>query len=795
LLHDQLQALRLNGANVYLVQNLRLRRGPMNLTLIQGKLALYAPLDGRITGAVFTGRGRVTLTPRMPSEKLSLLHFLGVPLLDQNFTGAYLRFTDDTAAEIKHQLEDQTGQQESALPGLDPSFTDPWDDVLSELNAWHTLRILSDWLAMQPRPYFYIGIFGSAVGPFDILMDPRREEPTLVGQPRLVDGVRIYETWTSLPAEQPAANAAEDFQPLSYRIATTIHADRSLDGNTILKIRAARDGERTLTLNLAPELQVEKITDSIGNPLLFFPSTEFDQPGGSRSGSRAVLIVLNQPVRTGEEFQLNVDYHGTVITDAGNGVLFVGERGSWYAHLASPDRFVPFDLTFRWPRQLTLVATGTKVDEHPDGEMRVGHWITPQPIAVAGFNLGEYERLTAKGAGIELNVYADRQLETALSRRMRQFPDAVSADPPPLGGAYPNPEDVRIRDAPPPLNPGVALSQVGKEGLDAVGFLEKWNGPFPFSELAISQIPGSFGQGWPGLVYLPTLAFLLPQTQQRLGVGTRVEEQVNDIVPFHEIAHQWWGNEVGVQSYRDTWILEAMANYLALLYSDSRKPSAHILENFLESFRQRLLERAPDSDQIMEEAGPLSLGYRLASWKDPSTYDAILYGKGTWIIHMLRMMLRGSEKPDAAEPDSDARFIALLHDFLAQHRFQNISTADFQQAVESHMARTMDVEGNGKMDWFFDEWVSQTGLPSYAVEFHVRAVGNRFQIRGTLSQDGVPDLFTMPVPLYAAPTNGKPVFLGSVVTTGAETKFQFWCSFHPARILIDPQHTILSRTK
>jgi len=794
-LHDQLQSLRLDASHVYAVQNLRLRRGPLNLTFIQGKLALYAPLDGRITGAVFTGNGRVTLTPREPSEKLSLLHFLGVPLLDQNFTGAYLRFTDETAVELDHQLEEQAGQQ--SLPAVsDPFFTDPWDAVLPDLNTWHSLRILCDWLGAQPRPYFYAGIFGSSVGPFDILMDSRREEPVLVGQARLIDKVRFFETWVSLPATQPGISTVYDFQPLSYTVATTIHADRSLDGDTMLKIRAVRDGERVLALNLAPELQVRQITDGAGNSLPFFPSTEFDQSG--KSGSGTILIVLNQSAHTGQEFELDVDYRGTVISDAGNDVLFVGERGSWYAHLPGPDRFVPFDLTFRWPRHLTLVATGTKVEERQDGETRVGHWITPQPIAVAGFNLGEYERYTAKGAGIELEVYSSRELETALARRVRQFPSTVSADPPPLGGSYPNPEDPRIRDAPPPSNSAVALTQLGKEGLDAVSFLEKWNGPFPFAELAVSQIPGSFGQGWPGLLYLPTLAFLLPETQHLVGIAPRVQEQVNEIVPFHEIAHQWWGNEVGVQSYRDTWIFEAMANYLALLYSDSRKPSEHILENFLESFRQQLLTHAPGSEEIVEETGPLSLGYRLASWKDPTAYDAILYGKGTWVIHMLRMMLREPDEPDApvaAAQDPDARFIALLHDVLAQHRFQAISTADLQRAVEGHMTRAMTLQGDRTMDWFFDEWVSQTGLPSYAVEFQVRVVANRFQVRGTLHQDGVPDLFTMPVPLYAGRENGKPVLLGSVVTSGPETKFQLWCAFRPTRVLIDPQRTILSRTK
>ena len=44
--------------------------------------------------------------------------------------------------------------------------------------------------------------------------------------------------------------------------------------------------------------------------------------------------------------------------------------------------------------------------------------------------------------------------------------------------------------------------------LDSIHFYEKLNGAFPFDHLDVAQIPGSFGQGWPGLVYLSTLAFL-----------------------------------------------------------------------------------------------------------------------------------------------------------------------------------------------------------------------------------------------------------------------------------------------
>ena len=67
-------------------------------------------------------------------------------------------------------------------------------------------------------------------------------------------------------------------------------------------------------------------------------------------------------------------------------------------------------------------------------------------------------------------------------------------------------------------------------------------------------------------------------------------DELAQLLPFHEIAHQWWGNVVGTAGYRDTWIQEATANYLSLMYAENRKPSAHVLTTWLAHYRAQLLE-------------------------------------------------------------------------------------------------------------------------------------------------------------------------------------------------------------
>ena len=188
----------------------------------------------------------------------------------------------------------------------------------------------------------------------------------------------------------------------------------------------------------------------------------------------------------------------------------------------------------------------------------------------------------------KIQVYANKELEEAILARLqihRSQLRAAAFDARSLQGHRPIVRSRRTR--PPAPSPTSALKQLGASVQDSIRFFENVNGAFPFDHLDVTQIPGSFGQGWPGLVYLSTLAFLPPETQERAGLNEWAQSEARDLMPFHEVAHQWWGNVTGAASYRDVWIEEAMANYLALWYADSKRPGQHRLTNWLEHYRER----------------------------------------------------------------------------------------------------------------------------------------------------------------------------------------------------------------
>jgi aminopeptidase N len=269
-------------------------------------------------------------------------------------------------------------------------------------------------------------------------------------------------------------------------------------------------------------------------------------------------------------------------------------------------------------------------------------------------------------------------------------------------------------------------------------------------------------------------------------LGGEVQQSVNELIPYHEVAHEWWGSVVGWDNYRDQWINEALANYIALAGADAEKPGAHLLTQWLERYRKDLTTPVSDQGNTVDDAGPLVHGIRLNSSHDPDAYDKIIYGKGAWVFHMLRMMLQ-----DPASRNPDERFIGLLRALLESHRQRALTTEDLQKAVERVMTPAMDIEGGHSMDWFFEQFVRSTGVPSYEVEYTVRPGPKGFQVRGKLIQKNVPEDFALRVPIYGQAQGAKPALLGHVVTSGEETSFEFVSATAPRRLLIDPQLTLL----
>jgi hypothetical protein len=129
----------------------------------------------------------------------------------------------------------------------------------------------------------------------------------------------------------------------------------------------------------------------------------------------------------------------------------------------------------------------------------------------------------------------------------------------------------------------------------------------------------------------------------------------------------------------------------------------------------------------------------------------------------------------------------MITEFLDTHRGGLASTLDFKRIAEKHMTKDMDLRDDGRLDWFFDEWVFGADVPTYKLEHKVEPSAEGFVIAGTIRQSNVPENFIMSLPVYA-----DDQLLGRVVVSDEGGDFLFTLPTKPSRVVIDPHSTVLA---
>ena len=425
---------------------------------------------------------------------------------------------------------------------------------------------------------------------------------------------------------------------------------------------------------------------------------------------------------------------------------------------------------------------------------------------MAGFNLGKYVRAEAKAGNILVEAYGTKGVE-------KSFPKAPAEviEQPAFPGVPPqrSRSNVPIVVTPPPPSPARDVQAVADRAAKAIGSFSQWFGPYPYGSLALTQMPGELSQGWPGLVFLSSFAFLSPQEQTDLRLDPVTRELDNQVL-VHETAHQWWGDLVLWKSYRDQWLAEGLANYAALMILEQQNPAQ--FRQVLEKYRRDLLSKNKDGEWL-RDAGPVTLGPRLESSHFPGGYEAISYERGTWLFHMLRSMLRDSRFRDStlhdseaasrsrkgrANPaaDSDEPFFRALRKIRERYAGKSISTRELVQVFEEELPRPLWYEKRPKLDWFLEGWIEGTAIPKLqAREIRITEKTGVTTVTGVIVQKDVPDDLVTAVPVYGATAGNALVFLGEVLADGRETGFRLIAPSGVHKIVLDPKQTILTAPK
>ena len=391
-------------------------------------------------------------------------------------------------------------------------------------------------------------------------------------------------------------------------------------------------------------------------------------------------------------------------------------------------------------------------------------------IRFAAFNLGHYEQVRVERSGYVVEVCANRSLESALQPRV---PQTVTI---PTMIHQRQPSTMEITMAAPVIpSPVDRLRSVAAEVASSVEFMVSRFGPPALPHITVSPIPGTFGQGFPGLIYISTMAYL---ESRPAPVSTAAESQqlyFDEFLQAHEVAHQWWGNRVTSTYYRDGWLMEALASTSALMYIEKRK-GAHSVELMLDNYRNLLLEKGPNG-QIADAAGPLTFGPRLNSSQAPEAYRTVTYGKGIWVMQMLRRRM------------GDDRFLAMLREIVKRYDHRDITTDEFRQLAAAYLPPRSD---DPKLETFFDQWVNGTGIPNLKLSYAVKGKAPQLRLVGTLAQSDVAEDFSTLVPVEIQVAHGQTQT--QWVRTGSDpVTFTVPLQQAPLKVTLDPHWAVLRR--
>lgn len=763
----------------YRIRELNFAREDLRFYLTDGYIIFGKPVNGTRVSAVFSaevegGDAEVLLFPPHRSERRSLAFFTGSPNLNEHFKSAVFIFTDGSHAALTAQIYSREEVRKSAEMGM--LLAQTWDPVVRNFTSSFQVRLTSDLVSGgQPsQGLFYAALTGRMLGNFDLLYDPQAREQITVGQVGFREGRSFFDFWTNFQARSFRNRARPlpepDITIREVRIEATLEPDLRLRGLTRIKFSPGPSATRALSFNISPKMRVGAVRID-GQPAEVFQPESLRANLIRGDGNTVFLVVPAAELKSGREYEVEFEHDGAVVAEAGNRVYYVGARGSWYPNAGQ--QFARYDLTFRYPRNLNLVATGAEVENLEEGPWRITRRRIDSPIRLAGFNLGDYEREKVQRGGYVVEVYANRRLEKALEPGPRQLVLLPPAGPPwPRGQRSPGGV---ITVEPPHPDPAGRLDQVASDIAACLEFMASHFGPPPLKTLTVSPIPGTFGQGFPGLVYLSTLSYLEPRARPASARNEFHETFFSEILLAHETAHQWWGNTVTSGSYQDDWLMEALANYSALLFLEKRKGSRS-RDSVLAAYKEHLLEKMEDG-RTVESVGPVVWGTRLQTSQAPGAWRTIIYEKGSWILHMLRARM------------GDQRFLAMLGQLRRRYQYGSVTTEQFRALAAEFLPPGSP---DPKLETFFEQWVYGTGIPALKLTHSVRGKPPSVTVRGTVTQSEAPEDFGAWVPVEIHFARGKPV--RRLVLTGSDpAAFSVTVRQMPARVLLDPTNDVLKR--
>ncbi|HEX9084387.1 MAG TPA: M1 family aminopeptidase, partial [Gemmatimonadaceae bacterium] len=541
-------------------------------------------------------------------------------------------------------------------------------------------------------------------GSFIYSIDPRSDEPLTLGQfvridPKdrrsaarqlrkqqrrgrqlglTVDDLGTWDTWVSQALPCTADCAAAPFEASTYKLDVTIDRSLHLQGKANVVAKTIAASARVINMQMLRDLQVQSVLDASGAPLQFVRA------------DNQLSIALPQSVARGTDVSVRVEYSGDVFEKRNKSIVQIDPL-AWYPHVGSLDR-ATYDVTFRWPRDLELLAGGHRTEGGETADARWEHRVLNLPSAGFTFEIGHFTTRQLQAGHVAVTLAFDPSEDlSALYRslsndRWRNNSFAVQEK-----GLSPK-----------------AQQEIADHVVGAIRFAEEMYGPYALDEMTVLNVSRSYSQAMLGFVTLSTEMMVDVHTDDLMDVLSAGEDRRTVIA--HEIAHQWWGHVLGWKSYRDQWISEGMASWTALQYAKTLDWTNRLRIGPTTGWQVLLGSRTSDG-RTVEELGPIVLGQRLNSSRSDGAYELLIYKKAPLLLDML------------AHEVGESTFKKRLAALFTTKRNTALTTSEFLSA------------GAGGSKQSASSLFYSTGVPLVTYRYGVDASGGKYSLHITGTQE------------------------------------------------------------
>ncbi|MBI2682470.1 MAG: hypothetical protein HYX26_04515 [Acidobacteriales bacterium] len=405
--YKQLRAAGLSG-EVTSVNNLVLKRDAGTFTFKTGTLQWMMPVNGKVTGAVFVGDGEFELVPPIASEKRSLSLLTKEPQMREQYSALVLRFTDGTYDEVKKAAGVSQGTASGA-----GELQDINSALKSKIKYNLHARILMDVLSEQPGGLFAAFIKGKKyngkelfmIDPFGALTFAPEEVACMTWDENKFGFWSVHHytgEYQEGMADSNQRTAAVDM--LAHRIDTQIEKSGRLSGDAQTTFKVLSSAIRVLPLDLFPTLRVSSVTGQDGESLDFIQENKDEDAD--------LFVVLPHTLAPGSTFTIRTLYAGKdAVSNEGAGNYYPLSRSNWYPNGAFGD-YATYEMTFRTPKNMKLVANGKRLQEAVEGNQAITRWESIGENTVAGFNLGDFKVENKKigTSDFQIETYANTEV-------------------------------------------------------------------------------------------------------------------------------------------------------------------------------------------------------------------------------------------------------------------------------------------------------------------------------------------------------------------------------------------------